>query len=238
MKVRPLIRIESLSYSYPDGTQALDRVSFNIFENERVGLMGPNGAGKSTLILHLNGIIRGNGAVTVQGMKVEKKNLKVIRQKVGLVFQNPEDQLFCPRIFDDVAFGPRNLNISEEEVRRIVLESLESVGLSGFEERSSGHLSIGEKKRAAVATVYAMQPDILVFDEPAGSLDARGRREIIRLLKNLKKTQVIVSHDLELARELCDRIIVLYEGRKVADGKTEAVFSDAKNLESWGLLGQ
>ena len=231
-----IFRIENLFFQYPDSTRALNDVSLSILAGERVGVIGPNGAGKSTLILHLNGILTGSGVVTVLGLKVEKKHLKEIRRNVGLVFQNPDDQLFCPSVFEDVAFGPRNLNLPEDEVQERVEESLDAVGLAGFGDRSSSHLSVGEKKRAAIATVYSMYPEVYVFDEPTSSLDPRGRRSIIALLNKLKKTQVIISHDLAMIGELCNRIIVMDNGRIVADDKAETVLSDTPMLESCGLL--
>jgi cobalt/nickel transport system ATP-binding protein len=231
----PVISIRNLSYRYPDGTLALDSVSFEIFRGEKVGLVGANGAGKSTLLLHLNGIFHRDGCVTVGGLKVDNGNLREIRRKVGLVFQNPDDQLFSATVFDDIAFGPRNMGLGEDEVRKRVKEALDSVGLPGFESRPSFHLSLGEKKRVAVATVLAMDPEILALDEPTGSLDPRGRREITSLLRNLGGTQVISTHDLEIVETLCERVIVMREGRIVEIGLPCEVFADRELMAMSGL---
>jgi cobalt/nickel transport system ATP-binding protein len=231
-----VLRVRGLSYRYPDGTLALQDVSLELREGERLALMGPNGAGKSTLLLHLNGLLEGEGRIEVDGMALGKRTLRAVRQKVGLVFQNPDDQLFCPTVFEDVAFGPRNLGLDEAEVGRRVQVSLEAVGLAGFEARNPSHLSIGEKKRAAIATVCAMQPRLLVFDEPTSSLDARGRRSIVELLLRLGGSQIIVTHDLALVRSLCSRAMVMGGGRGLADGPVGTVLADAARLESWGLL--
>ena len=230
-----IVQIENLSFSYPDGTPALQGVSLDILQDQKVALIGPNGAGKSTLLLHLNGIFSCNGNVRVLGMTLEKKNLKSIRQKVGLVFQNPDDQLFCPTVFDDIAFGARNLGLSEELVVQRVRDSLASVGLAGFEQHSAFHLSLGEKKRVSIATVLAMDSQILALDEPTSNLDPRGKKDIIKLLRKIGGTQIIVTHDLSLVRNLCDRTVVLSKGKKVADGATEEILNDQVFLESHGL---
>ena len=230
-----VVQIKKLSFSYPDGTAALEDVSLDIFRDEKVALLGPNGAGKSTLLLHFNGMFSSNGNVRIMGMKPEKKNLKTIRQKVGLVFQNPDDQLFCPTVFDDVAFGARNLGLSEELVTERVEQALGAVGLVGFEQHSAFHLSFGEKKRLSVATILAMDSEILVLDEPTSNLDPRGKKNIIQLLQRIGGTQIIVTHDLDLARDLCERTIVLSKGRKAADGPTKDVLDDRALLESHGL---
>jgi len=229
------IEIENLSFSYPDGQQALRDVSLTVDIGESVAIVGPNGAGKSTLLLHLNGILRGNGAVRVLGLSVEEKHLREIRSRVGLVFQSPEDQLFSPTIFDDVAFGPINMGCSEEEVRRRVKWAMKKAGMSGHEGRSPHHLSVGEKKRVAIATVLAMGPEILAIDEPTGNLDPRGRWELIELLHNLPMTKLIASHDLEAVRALCQRTVILDRGQVVADGLTRRILSDVSLLASHGL---
>jgi len=236
MTSQTVIRIEKLSFSYPDGTRALQDVSLDILCHQKVALIGPNGAGKSTLLLHFNGIFSCNGSVEVLGMKLEKKNLHAIRQKVGLVFQNPDDQLFCPTVFDDVAFGARNLGLAEDLVARRVRESLESVGLAGFEQHSAFHLSFGEKKRVSIATVLAMDSEILIFDEPTSNLDPRGKREITQLLRRIDGTQIIVTHDLGLVENLCDRVVVLSKGQKVADGTVREILSNQALLEAHGLV--
>jgi len=188
---RVVLSLRGLSYRYPDGTEALKEVSFDLREGERLALMGPNGAGKSTLLLHLNALLDGDGNLEVDGVALSKATVRIIRQKVGLVFQNPEDQLFCPTVFEDVAFGPRNMGLPDIEVERRVRGSLKAVGLEGFERRNPAHLSIGEKKRAAIATVHAMRPPVFVLDEPTSNLDARGRRGVLDLLLSLGGTQIL-----------------------------------------------
>jgi len=216
------ISLDALSYRYPDGTPALDNVSLTVTAGERIALIGNNGAGKSTLLLHLNGILQ-SPAVKILGMPVEKANLRAIRQKVGLVFQNPDDQLFCASVEEDVAFGPANLGLAPEEIQHRVNESLASVGLAGFGPRSAFHLSTGQKKRAAIATVLAMQAEILVLDEPTSNLDLRGRRELCDLLDAYTGTLVIATHDFEWASRLCPRMALLERGTLLADGLSGAV---------------
>lgn len=228
------VEIENLSYTYPDGTPGLQGVSLVVEEGSCVGLVGPNGAGKSTLLLHLNGILQGEGQVKILG-KAVRDNLREARQLVGLVFQNPDDQLFMPTVFDDVAFGPLNLGWPEEQVKEAVTRALECVGLAGFETRSPHHLSLGEKKRAAIATVIVMNCRILVFDEPTSGLDPRGRWEFITLVRGLPATKIIAAHDLELVRALCDRVLVLNGGRMVGEGPTNSILSDHELLADNGL---
>ncbi len=234
--MKKVIEVESLHFSYPDGTVALNGISLAVHEGERVALVGPNGAGKSTFLLHLNGIFRGDGSVRIDGLTMEKRNLKAIRQKVGLVFQNPDDQLFCPTVFEDVAFGPQNLGLEPEEVRRRVEESLTAVAMLAAAQKSPFRLSFGGKKKVAIATVLALQPSVLVIDEPTANLDPRGRKSIIALLRELAGTQIIATHDLHLVRNLCSRTIVLDAGQKVADGATPAVLEDQDLLEAHGLV--
>ncbi len=233
----PLIQVENLSFAYPDGTQALEGVSFTVAAGERVALAGANGAGKSTLLLLLAGMLQDgvDGAVHVLGLPLAKPNLRRIRQALGLVFQNPDDQLVCPTVYDDVAFGPRHMHLSEDEVARRTTAALAAVGLSGFDRRSSFHLSLGERKRAAIATVLSMQPGILALDEPTSMLDPRGRKDIARLLRSLGGTQVIVTHDLPMIDELCSRVVVLSHGRVAADGAPGAILGDLAFLEAHGL---
>ncbi len=230
-----MIEIDNLSYTYPDGRQALKRVSLTVHEGEKVAVTGPNGAGKSTLFLHLNGILRGEGLVRVDGMDVGNGHLGAIRAKVGLVFQDPDDQLFSPTVFEDVAFGPLHIGWPEDEVRQRVRRALEQVGMSGFEDRQPHHISLGERKRIAIATVLSMDPAILVLDEPSGGLDPRARRGLIRLLKALPQTMLVASHDMHLVRDLCPRTVILDEGRVVADGPTARILSDGELLERHGL---
>jgi cobalt/nickel transport system ATP-binding protein len=231
-----VIEIENLSFSYPDGHGALRDISLTVSDGETVAFIGPNGAGKSTLLLHLNGILRNvSGTVRIFGLPIEEKHLKEIRRRVGLVFQNPDDQLFSPTVFDDVAFGPMSMGCSEEEVKQRVKRALEQVGMSGHERRSPHHLSVGEKKRIAIATALSMSPDMLVIDEPTSSLDPRGRWELIELLQALPLTKVIATHDLEMVRALCQRSILLDEGWVVADDLTSRLLSDLPLLAAHGL---
>ncbi len=229
------IQIENLSYSYPDGQQALKDINLSIEVGETVALVGPNGAGKSTLLLHLNGILRSDGTVTVLGVPLDNKSLKWVRSKVGLIFQDPEDQLFSPTVFDDVAFGPINMGCSQDEVRRRVSEALEGVGMEGYEKRSPHHLSIGEKKRIAIATILSMEPEILVIDEPTANLDPRAKGELIELLQQLPMTKIVASHDLEAVKALCQRTVILDEGQVVADDSTQSIMSNNPLLEGHGL---
>jgi len=229
------VEIEKLSFSYPDGHQGLENVDLVVCPREAVAVIGPNGAGKSTLLLHLNGILRGNSTVKICGLLVEEKNLKEIRRKVGLVFQEPEDQLFSLSVFDDVAFGPINMGYSESEVRQRVAQALEWVKMTGYDHRSSHHLSVGEKKRIAIATVLSLNPEILVIDEPTSNLDPRSKWALIELLRQFPVTKIVATHDLELVKALCQRTVVMDEGKIVADGSTEAILSDISLLRAHGL---
>jgi cobalt transport protein ATP-binding subunit len=232
-----ILRVEGLSFHYPDGRQALRDVSLHVRRGEKVALVGPNGAGKSTLMLHLNGILAGEGRVEVAGLPVARPNLPVVRAKVGLVFQNPDDQLFSPTVFEDVAFGPLHMGLPPGEVRARVARALEQVGMAGYADRLSHHLSLGEKKRVALATVLAMDPEVLVLDEPSAGLDPRARRMLIRQLRELPQTVLVSTHDMRLVAELFPRMVVMDEGRVVADGPTEALMGDAALLEAHGLEG-
>lgn len=229
------IEITNLTFSYPDGTTALRDVSLNIEPGEKVALVGPNGAGKSTLILHLNGILNGQGLVRVCGLEVVKENLGRVRSCVGLVFQSPEDQLFSPTVFDDVAFGPLYQGLPPAEVFQRVDQALEAVHMLSYKKRVSHHLSMGEKKRIAIATVLSMQPEVLILDEPTGGLDPRSRRSLIHLLQELPLTMLVSTHDMLLVREIFPRMIILDEGRMVADGPTQSLMNDATLLEAHGL---
>jgi cobalt/nickel transport system ATP-binding protein len=231
------VEIENLSYTYPDGRQALRDVSLRVGPTEKVALVGPNGAGKSTLMLHLNGLLRPSaGEVEVGGLPVTDDNLGQIRAWVGLVFQNPDDQLFNPKVFDDVAFGPLHMDLPPEEVRRRSLAALEAVGMAGYFDRISHHLSLGEKKRIAIATVLSMEPKILVLDEPTSGLDPRARRGLINLLRAMAETTMLAAtHDMRLVEEFFPRMVILDEGQVVADGPTQALLSDATLLEAHGL---
>ncbi len=230
------IEVSNLVFKYPDGTHALDGVTFRIAPGEKVALVGPNGAGKSTLILHLNGILHGQGEVCVAGMPVNQNgNLSKVRAAVGMVFQDPDDQLFSPTVFDDVAYGPIYQGLSEAEVRQRVSEALAAVHMENFEGRVSHHLSVGQKKRIAIATVLSMKPEILVLDEPSAGLDPRARRGLIQLLQELEQTMLIATHDLRMVEELLPRTIVMDGGKVVADGATHTLLADDALLTAHGL---
>jgi len=231
----PILAVESLSFHYPDGRQALHDISLTIHAGEKVALVGPNGAGKSTLLLHLNGLLQGNGRIHVGQLTLEKSTLPAIRAKVGLVFQNPDDQLFSPTVREDVAFGPLHMGLKAEEIETAVAHALAQVGMAAYADRISYHLSVGEKKRIAVATVLAMQPDLLVLDEPSAGLDPRARRNLIDLLRDLPQTMIVATHDLLLVRDLLPRMVIMDNGRIVADGRTGELLTDAVFLEKHGL---
>lgn len=232
---QPVIAIENLDFAYPDGHVALRDISLEIKEGEKIALVGPNGAGKSTLMLQLNGILGGGNGLRVGGLPLKKENLPVIRALIGLVFQNPDDQLFSPTVFEDVAFGPLHMGLPEVEVIARVDEALAQVGMSGFEERLSHHLSTGQKKRIAIATVLSMRPHALVLDEPSAGLDPRARRGLIHLLRDLPITMLVSSHDLRMVQELFPRMVIMDEGRIVADGETSTLLADEALLEQHGL---
>ena len=223
----PVLDVRGLAHAYPDGHQALFGVDLRIEVGERVALLGPNGAGKTTLVHHLNGILEaGEGTVVVSGLPVTRKNLREIRRRVGIVFQDPDDQLFSATVRDDVAFGPRNLGIKGPELERRVQDALEQVGMAAKIDRPPHHLSFGERRRVAVATVLAMEPEILVLDEPSSNLDPASRRELADVVRSLDVTVLMVTHDLPYALELCPRALVLAGGVIVADAPTADVMSD------------
>ncbi|MEV0227919.1 ABC transporter ATP-binding protein [Nonomuraea sp. NPDC050786] len=225
------LEVRQLAYAYPDGTQALFGVDLSIARGERVALLGPNGAGKTTLVMHLNGILTaGHGSVTVAGTPVRKDTLKEVRQRVGLVFQDPDDQLFMPTVRDDVAFGPANAGLRGEDLDRVVKDALERVGMLEAADRPPHHLSFGQRRRVAVATVLAMSPEILVLDEPSSNLDPAARRELAEILRSLDVTVLMVTHDLPYALELCERSLILSGGVIAADGPTRELLSDAELL--------
>jgi len=230
-----IISVHDLHFSYHDHHAALRGVSFDLCEGDKVALVGPNGAGKSTLMLHLNGILTGQGNVTVGNARITRDNLPAIRAMVGLVFQNPDDQLFSPTVFEDVAFGPLHMGLPKDEVITRVELALNAVRMSDYRERMSHHLSVGEKKRIAIATVLSMNPQILVLDEPSAGLDPRARRTLINLLRELPITMLVSTHDMKLVEELFPRTIVMDEGLIVADGKTKEILQDEKFLNQHGL---
>ena len=230
------IHVEHLSFAYPDGQTALRDVSLKIEPCEKVALVGPNGAGKSTLMLHLNGILKStSGTVQVCGLDLQPSNMGQVRAAVGLVFQDPDDQLFSPTVFDDVAFGPLYQGLASAGVKERVDQALAAVGMGAYRDRVSHHLSVGEKKRIAIATVLSMQPEILVLDEPTAGLDPRARRSFINLLRDLDQTMLVSTHDMRLVAELFPRTVVMDEGRIVADGLTDAILNDPALLEAHGL---
>jgi len=230
------IGVDGVSFSYPDGHEVLKNVSCTIKQGEKVALIGPNGAGKSTFMSLLNGVeLATSGRVTVGGLTVDRENLIQVRRKIGIVFQDPDDQLFCPTVFDDVAFGPLNLGLSPDEINSRVQEALTLVGLTGFEQRSSFHLSFGERKRLALATVLSYQPEMLVFDEPSTNMDPLNRRRLINWLQQSDKTILLCTHDLDIALEVCDRCLMLVNGEIVADGPASNILYDRHLLEANNL---
>ena len=230
------IEVEHLHFVYPDGFEALRGVHLQIAIGEKVALVGPNGAGKSTLMLHLNGINSPtHGSVRIGGTLVDQKSVKRIRAEVGLVFQDPDDQLFSPTVFEDVAFGPLHMGVPEAEIHDRVERALAAVGMTGFERRLPHRLSLGQRKRIALATVLSMDPSVLVFDEPSAGLDPRGRRELIALLRSLDQTMLVSTHDMRLVAEVFPRVVVMDDGRIVGDGPTAEILADDAFLEAHGL---
>jgi cobalt/nickel transport system ATP-binding protein len=227
----PVLDVRGLAYAYPDGHQALYGVDLHVHQGERVALLGPNGAGKTTLVLHLNGILTpGHGSVAVGGLAVAGPNLQEIRRRVGIVFQDPDDQLFMPSVGEDVAFGPANFGVSGAALRARVDAALATVGMTEHRDRSPLHLSGGQRRRVALATVLACEPEILVLDEPSSNLDPVARRELAEVLLGLGATMLMVTHDLPYALQLCPRSVVLDDGVVVADGPTAELLADPELL--------
>jgi cobalt transport protein ATP-binding subunit len=231
-----VVGLDNLSFAYPDGRVALQHVTLRINTSEKVALVGPNGAGKSTLLLQLNGVLGAlDGSVRIAGIAVRRETLRKVRALVGLVFQDPDDQLFSPTVFDDVAFGPLHMGLPESEVRKRVAWALEQVGMSGFEDRMPHHMSLGQRKRVAVATVLSMEPAVLALDEPSAGLDPRARRSLVDLLQALPQTMLVSTHDMRLVAEVFPRTIILDGGRIARDGPTDMLLNDRVLLERYGL---
>ncbi len=225
-----VVRSRGLRYSYPNGQVALDGVDLDVDHGERVAVLGPNGAGKTTFVLHLNALLTGEGELEVAGLPVAKETVWELRARVGLIFQDPDDQLFMPTVREDVSFGPLNMKLSREEVDDRVTSALNTVRMAHALERAPHQLSMGERRRVAIATVLAMQPALLVFDEPSANLDPRSRRELLDLLTTLEQTLLVVTHDLPFAAELCERAVILSAGRIVADGACSDILADGDLL--------
>ena len=235
----PAIEIRNLQFHYPDGKEALRGISFSVADGECIGLVGPNGSGKSTLLLHLNGLLPEvfpkSPAVLIYGKMLSRETAAEIRRDVGLLFQDPDDQLFCPTVYEDVAFGPTQFGMSDEQVRNAVAKALDQTALIGSESRSPHHLSSGEKRRVCLAGVLACNPRVLALDEPTSNLDPRGKRNLIETLKSIPATKIIATHDLEMVVELCSRTIVLDQGTVIADGSTRELLGDEKLMLAHGL---
>ena len=227
----PLLEFENFTYRYPDGTLALSGLTCRIETGETVGIVGPNGAGKTTALLAACGLLSGDGVVRIRGTPLERGNDRELRQQIGFVFQNPDDQLFMPTVYEDVAFGPQNLGFGQQQVDEAVTTALHTVELDGYEQKSSHHLSTGEKKRVALASVLAMDPGILILDEPSSNLDPHSRRQLISLMQDMERTTVIAGHDLEMMLELCDRVLILNRGQVMADDDPDTLFRDADLME-------
>jgi cobalt/nickel transport system ATP-binding protein len=232
----PVLDVRGLAYAYPDGHQALYGVDLRLDRGERVAMLGPNGAGKTTLVLHLNGILTaGAGSVSISGLEVTGRALREVRRRVGIVFQDPDDQLFMPTVRDDVAFGPRNLGLRGPALDAAVTRALEQVGMAAYADRPPHHLSFGQRRRVAVATVLAMEPELLVLDEPSSNLDPASRRELADIVRSLDVTVLMVTHDLPYALELCPRSVVLSGGVVVADGPTGVLLADQELMRAHRL---
>lgn len=229
------IQIEKFSYKYPDGTSALSEITLDVEDGQRLSIIGPNGAGKSTLLLAIAGFIRGAGKVVIDGLEITNGNLKQVRSRIGCCLENPEDQLFMPTLFDDVAFGPLNMGFNPDEVKHRVVSALARVGLAGMAERAPHHLSAGQKRAAAIATVLSMSPKIITLDEPDGSLDPRNRNNLVKLLAGLSQTLVIATCNMDFAAAVTNMTALMDGGRVIALGTTEQIMSDAGLMANHGL---
>lgn len=235
MECQQMIEIRDLNYHYPDGTSALCAINLNISKGETWGLIGSNGAGKSTLLHHLNGILIGCGEIFINGIKVDSQSLKRVRGLVGLVFQDPDNQLFMPTVFEDVAFGPANMGLSAKDIEEAVDSALDKVDMAYAKTRSSHHLSFGERKRVSIATVLSMNPLILALDEPTSSLDPQHRRKLINYLNSIELTKVIATHDLSLVREACTNAALMDNGKIIAAGSVDCILGDHDLLSKYGF---
>jgi len=211
------VRAKGVEFTYPDGTHALRGIDLEIEAGEKVALVGPNGAGKSTLLFALNGLVEARGEIEVAGLVLSKENLKDIRSRYGLVFQNPDDQLFCPTVYEDVAFGPSNMDIEPREIEARAERAMDALGISAYRDRSSHHLSMGEKKKVALAAVLALEPEVFAFDEPLANLDPKGQSDLLEIIDGLSQTVVVVTHDVLVAARLCERVVGMADGRVVFD---------------------
>ena len=229
------IEIQNFSYKYPDGTAALSDITLTIEHGQRVVLIGPNGAGKSTLLLAMAGFTKGSGKVTVDGLEIKRKNLKQIRTRIGCCMENPDDQLFMPTLFDDIAFGPLNMGLDIEEVKTRVTQALETVGLKTHQHKAPHHLSAGQKRAAAIATILSMLPKIITLDEPDGSLDPRNRNKLIDLLTSLSQTLVIATCNMNFASAIAERAVLIDQGRIIADGPAKEIMSNSNLMTKHGL---
>ena len=229
------VEIENFSYHYPDGTCALNDISLTIEHGQRVALIGPNGAGKSTLLLAMAGFAKGNGKILIDGLEIEKKNLRKIRRTIGSCLENPDDQLFMPTLFDDVAFGPLNMGLEADEVKMRVNNVLQTVGLAEMADKAPHHLSAGQKRAAAIATILSMSPQIITLDEPDGSLDPANRNNLIKLLAGLSQTLIIATCNMNFAVTVCSRFVLIDSGKIIADGTAEAIITDEELMKSHGL---
>lgn len=230
-----MVKIEDLTVKYPDGTTAVDNITMNINDGEHLALIGANGAGKSSLILSMVGVLPSNGSVEIDGVKLGRSTLTDIRRRAGVVFQNPDDQLFLPTIYDDIAFGPRNMGLDEESIRYRVEDRLKLLGIEHLRDRTALKLSGGEKRMAAMATVLAMKPSVMILDEPTAFLDPKARRNLINVLKSLPHTMLIATHDLTFAAEVCRRAVVLRKGGVFADGPTDELLFDDELMDAAGV---